>query len=191
MMKGNYAIATDVPDNVVNGHTKTYLVSRTYNGRYLAVAAEEKKGVNRSQKTDKISKDSMQRSKSLWEIEDVIESAMLAEKVGALIKDNKLSTNEVEMVKELKIDRNMEDEEVVDTINAVSIMKEFGYDEAQIKKALDGLREIPKNKKIDDMIDEKEMKKEAKEHKEEPKREEKTMHDDHDEEERIFGPRNH
>ena len=192
MMKGNYAIATDKPDNVMTGHTKTYLVSRTYNGRYLAVAGEEKKGVNRSPKRDDKEKDLTQRSKTKWEIEDVIESAMLAEKVGALIKDNKLSTGEVEAVKELKIDRNMDDKEVVDTINAVSIMKEYGYGEKQIKKALDEFREIPKNKKIDEMIDEKELKEQAKKQKEnKPKREEKTMHDDHDEEERILGPKKH
>ena len=182
MMKGNYAIATDKPDNVLSDHTKTYLLSRTYNGRYLAVAAEEKAGPNRSLKRDDKEKDLTQRSKTKWEIEDVIESAMLAEKVGALINDKKLTTDEVEMVKELKIDRNMDDEEVIDTINAVSVMKEFGYDEKHIGKALEEFKDIPKNKKIDDMIDVEEMKKENNSN-------EKTMHDGYGDNERILGPK--
>ena len=181
MIKGNYAIATDIPDSVMSGHTRTYLVSRTYKGRYLAVAAEEKSGVNRSSKTSDAQKGNMQRGKSLWEIEDVIESAMLAERIGVLVKDKKLTAEEVEMVKKLKVDRNMDDEEVIDTINAVSVLKEFGYNEKQIAKALETFKEIPKDKKIDEMIDKEEQREE--------KGSVKTIHDDHDEEERILGPK--
>ena len=181
MLKGNYGIATDVPDNSTKDHTRTYLVSRTHNGRYLAIAAEEKSGVNRSLKRDDTAKDFSQRSKSLWEIEDIIESALLAERIGALIKDKKLSTKEVELVKELKIDNNMNDEEVIDTINAVSVLKKYGYNERQIQKVLKSFREIPDDKKVDKMIDGAERKEQSSA---------KTMSDGHEDEERILGPKN-
>ncbi len=151
LMRGNYAIATDIPDSVGTGHTTTYLVSRTRDGKYLGIAAEEKNGSNRSLSRDSIEKDSMQRANTVWEIEDIIESAQLAEKIGVLIKDKKLSTKEVDAVKKLKIDGNMDDEEVIDAINAVSVLKEFGCNEDQIKKIIDRFREIP-NKDRDEFI---------------------------------------
>lgn len=153
MLKGNYGIAYDFQDSVMSGHNKSYLVSRVpgvpggHGEGYLAIPLEEKSGVNRNLKSDMEQKNAMSKTETIWDIEELIRSAQLAEKIGALTKDKKLTTGEVSMVRELRQDLNLNDEEVIDTINAVSVMHECGLSETQIKKSLDNFREVPKNPK--------------------------------------------
>lgn len=136
LLKGNYGIATDLPESVASQHTKTYLVSRTPSGQYIAIAAGQKYGVNRNTSGDELQKSMMARGRSVYELEDIIEAAKMAEQIYALNKDGKLTTKEVEMVKKFKIDRNMNDKEIFDSITLVADLKDMGYECNEIKTIL-------------------------------------------------------
>lgn len=171
LIKGNYAIATDVPDSVMGDTQKTYLVARTPNGKYLGMAVGQKQGINRNTSGDSIQKDFMSRENSVYDLEDIIDSALLAEKIYGFNKDGKLTTKEVEFVRKLKFDRNMDDEEVINTVNAISFLREKGYEPQEIKdileKSEEAIEKIQKGK-VEEL--EKEI----------PDEDQKTMHDGHD-----------
>lgn len=136
LLKGNYGIATDLPESVSSQNTKTYLVSRTPNGQYIAIAAGQKSGVNRNMSGDKLQKRMMARGRSVYELEDIIEATKIAEQIYALNKDGKLTTKEVEMVKKFKVDMNMDDEEIFNAITLVADLKDMGYKCNEIKTIL-------------------------------------------------------
>lgn len=136
LLKGRYGIATDLPESATSQNTKTYLVSRTPSGQYIAIAAGQKSGVNRNMSGDEIQKRMMARGRSVYELEDIIEATKLAEQIYALNKDGKLTTREVEMVKKFKIDRNMDDKEVFDAVTLVADLKDMGYECNEIKTIL-------------------------------------------------------
>lgn len=136
MLKGNYGIATDLPESVASQNTKTYLVSRTPKGQYIAIATGQKSGVNRNTSGDVIQKSMMARGKSVYELEDIIEATKIAEQIYALNKDGKLTTREVEMVKKFKIDRNMNDKEIFEAVELVADLKDMGYECDEIKTIL-------------------------------------------------------
>lgn len=136
LMKGEFAIATDVADNVATKTRTRYLVQRTPRGEYIAIAAGQKSGVNRNTTGDKIEKDFMSRENSVYDLEYIIKAALLAEKMYGFNKDGKLTSKEVEIVRTLKIDKNMNDEEVRDTVETIVELQEMGYDEGDIEKIL-------------------------------------------------------
>lgn len=136
MLKGNYGIATDLPESVASQNTKTYLVSRTPKGQYIAIASSQKSGVNRNTSGDVIQKSMMARGRSVYELEDIIEATKIAEKIYALNKDGKLTTREVEMVKKFKVDRNMNDKEIFEAVELVADLKDMGYECNEIKTIL-------------------------------------------------------
>lgn len=136
LLKGNYGIATDLPESVASQNTKTYLVSRTPSGQYIAIATGQKSGVNRNTSGDVLQKSMMARGRSVYELENIIEAAGMAEQIYALNKDGKLTTREVEMVKKFKIDRNMDDKEVFDAVTLVADLKDMGYECNEIKTIL-------------------------------------------------------
>lgn len=136
LLKGRYGIATDLPESATSQNTKTYLVSRTPSGQYIAIAAGQKSGVNRNMSGDELQKRMMARGRSVYELEDIIEATKLAEQIYALNKDGKLTTREVEMVKKFKIDRNMDDKEVFDAVTLVADLKDMGYECNEIKTIL-------------------------------------------------------
>ena len=136
LLRGNYGIATDLPESAASQNTKTYLVSRTPSGQYIAIAAGQKSGVNRNTSGDVLQKRMMARGRSVYELEDIIEAAKMAEQIYALNKDGKLTTKEVEMVKKFKVDRNMNDQEVFDSITLVAELKDMGYECNEIKTIL-------------------------------------------------------
>lgn len=136
LLRGNYGIATDLAESVASQNTKTYLVSRTPRGEYIAIAAGQKSGVNRNTSGDEIQKNLMARGRSVYELEDTIEAAKLAEQIYGLNKDGKLTTKEVEMVKEFKIDKNMDNKEVFDAVTLVAELKDMGYECNEIKTIL-------------------------------------------------------
>ena len=78
----------------------------------------------------------MARGRSVYELEDIIEAAKLAEQIYALNKDGKLTTREVEMVKKFKIDKNMDNKEVFDAVTLVAELKDMGYECNEIKTIL-------------------------------------------------------
>ena len=136
LLRGNYGIATDLPESAASQNTKTYLVSRTPSGQYIAIAAGQKSGVNRNTSGDVLQKRMMARGRSVYELEDIIEAAKMAEQIYALNKDGKLTTKEVEMVKKFKVDRNMNDQEVFDSVTLVAELKDMGYECNEIKTIL-------------------------------------------------------
>lgn len=173
LLKGNYAIGTDVATNVMSENTKTYLIQRTPRGQYIGIAVGQKQGVNRNTSGDSIQKDFMSRENSIYDLEDIIASALLAEKINGFNKDGKLTTKEVEIVRRLKFDRNMDDSQVINTVKAICFLREKGYEPQEIK----GIME-----KVDGAI-EKIEKGEVKKLVEELPGEDdnqKTMHDGHD-----------
>lgn len=190
LLKGRYGIATDLPESATSQNTKTYLVSRTPSGQYIAIAAGQKSGVNRNMSGDELQKRMMARGRSVYELEDIIEATKLAEQIYALNKDGKLTTREVEMVKKFKIDRNMDDKEVFDAVTLVADLKDMGYECNEIKTILSARskEEIMKlAKEVDDHSRESSGKtKQMNEVNEDIENTgEKTLHDGHDGE-RLF-----
>lgn len=146
LLKGNYAIATDIADNTLTGHTRTYLAARTPNGKYIAIATGQKKGVHRNTSSDSIQKDFMSRENSVYDLNDIIESALLAEKIYGFNKDGKLTAKEIEIVRRFKFDKNMDDKEVINIINAISLLREMGYEHNEIKDIIDDVKDAPESK---------------------------------------------
>ena len=146
LLKGNYAIATDVADNTLTGHTRTYLAARTPNGKYIAIAAGQKQGVHRNTSGNSIQKDFMSRENTVYDLEDVVESAVLAEKIYGFNKDGKLTAKEIEIVRRFKFDKNMDDKEVVNIINAISLLREMGYEHNEIREIIDDVKDAPQSK---------------------------------------------
>lgn len=146
LLKGNYAIATDIPENTLTGNTRTYLAARAPSGRYIAIAAGQKKGVHRNTSSNSIQKDFMSRENTVYDLEDLIESALLAEKIYGFNKDGKLTAKEVEIVRRFKFDNNMDDKEVINIINAISLLREMGYEHNEIKDIIDDVKEAPESK---------------------------------------------
>ena len=136
LMKGNYGIATDIPESAMSDNTRTYLAIRTPSGEYIAIAAGQKSGVNRNTTGNMIEKDYMSRENSVYDLENIILSAKLAEQIYGFNKDGKLTVNEVEFVRRLKIDKNMDDKEIIDTVDTIIALKEMGYERNEIKRIL-------------------------------------------------------
>ena len=136
LIRGEFAIATDVPDSTLSSNTTTYLTQRTPRGEYIAIAAGQKSGINRNTTGNKIEKDFMSRENSVYELEDIIMAAQLAEQIYGFNKDGKLTAKEVEIVRMLKIDKNMDDTEVKDAVDIVIELKEMGYEKSDMKKIL-------------------------------------------------------
>lgn len=192
LLRGNYGIATDLPESVASQNTKTYLVSRTPKGQYVAIATGQKCGVNRNTSGDKIQKSMMARGRSVYELEDIIEATKLAEQIYALNKDGKLTTREVEMVKKFKVDRNMDDKEVFESITLVAELKDMGYECNEIKTILSARNkeEIMKlAKEVDDHSKESngETKQMSKVSEDVENTNGKTLHDGHDGERLFLG----
>lgn len=196
LLKGRYGIATDLPESATSQNTKTYLVSRTPSGQYIAIAAGQKSGVNRNTSGDVLQKSMMARGRSVYELEDIIDAAKMAEQIYALNKDGKLTTREVEMVKKFKIDRNMDDKEVFDAVTLVADLKDMGYECNEIKTILSARskEEIMKlAKEVDDHSRESSGKtKQMNEVNEDIENTGgKTLHDGHDGERLFPGERKH
>ena len=173
LLKGDYAIGTDVATSVISENTRTYLIQRTPKGRYIGIDVGQKQGVNRNTSGDSIQKDFMSRENSIYDLEDVIAAALLAEKIYGFNKDGKLTTKEVEIVRRLKFDRNMDDSEVANTVKAVCFLREKGFEPQEIKDIME---------KVDGAI-EKIEKGEVKKLQEEVSGgddNQKTIHDGHD-----------
>lgn len=196
LLKGRYGIATDLPESATSQNTKTYLVSRTPSGQYIAIAAGQKSGVNRNTSGDVLQKSMMARGRSVYELEDIIDAAKMAEQIYALNKDGKLTTREVEMVKKFKIDRNMDDKEVFDAVALVADLKDMGYECNEIKTILSARskEEIMKlAKEVDDHSRDSSGKtKQMNEvNKDIENTDGKTLHDGHDGEHLFPGERRH
>ena len=146
LLKGNYGIATAIPTNVATGNKTTYLVARTPSGRYIGIAAGQKQGVNRNTSSDRIQKDFMSRENSVYDLEDVIAAAELGSKIYGLNNDGKLTAEEIELVRKLKDEKGMKDDEVIKTIKTVELLRKMGYDMNQIREMLENTKETPKNK---------------------------------------------
>ena len=146
LLKGDYGIATAIPTSVASDNKTTYLVARTPKGKYIGIAAGEKQGVNRNTSSNRTQKDFMSRENSVYDLEDVIMAAELGEKIYGLNKDGKLTTEEVELVRRLKEERGMTDTEVVNTINAVGLLRKMGYDTSEIRRMMENANDAPKNK---------------------------------------------
>ena len=194
LLKGNYGIATDLPESVASQNTKTYLVSRTPSGQYIAIAAGQKSGVNRNMSGDELQKSMMARGRSVYELEDIIEATKLAEQIYGLNKDGKLTTKEVEMVKKFQVDKNMDDKQVFEAITLVADLKDMGYECNDIKTILSARNkdEIMKlAKEVDDHSKENSGKtKQINEVNEDIENTSgKTLHDGHDGERLLPGER--
>lgn len=181
--KGSYAIATEIPTSTASDNIRTYLAVRTPGEQYIAIAAGQKRGVNRNTSGNELQKDFMTRANSVYEIEDIAESAELAKKI---LNKGKLSAEEVEMVRKLKDDEGMSDKEIETVIDTVSILKnELGYKPNEIKEILGDVLKAPDSKeatiKLAKQLDEKERRNQNA----------KGFHDDHGDEERILGPKKH
>lgn len=195
MLKGNYGIATDLPESVASQNTKTYLVSRTPKGQYIAIASGQKSGVNRNTSGDEIQKSMMARGRSVYELEDIIEATKIAEQIYGLNKDGKLTTREVEMVKRFKVDRNMNDKEIFETVELVADLKDMGYECNEIKTILSARskEEIMKlAKEVDDHSKDSDGKtKQMSEVNDDIENKGKTLHDGHGGEREFPGPKRH
>lgn len=173
LIRGEYAIATDIPDSIMSGNTQTYLAVRTPSGEYIAIEVGQKRGVNRDPSGNKIQKDFMSRENTVYELEDIIESAQLAEKIYGFTKDGKLTTKEVEIVRRLKIEKNMQDKDIVNIIDAICMLREMGYKPNEIKKVINDVKDAPNSQ-------EKTLKLAEKIEEDRTDSQEKTMHDGHD-----------
>lgn len=186
LIKGEYAILTD--RNFGNDNTRTYLASITPSGEYIAIAAGQKQGVNRNTSGNDIQKDFMSRANSVYELEDIVDAALLAEQIYGITKDGKLTTKEVEMVRRLKIEENMEDKEIKNVVDSIMLLKKMGYDCNQIKEIIDDVKDAPDSpeaaKKLANNVKEQERAPENRD--DDSDEEQKTMHDGHDGE-RILG----
>ena len=136
IVKGRYAIVEDVPDSVMSQTRRTYLAIRTPGENYIAIAAGQKHGINRNTSSNSVQKDFMSRENTVYEIEDVAEAAILAERIYGITEDGKLTTEEVEMVRVLRIDKNMNDTEVTNAVGVIIGLKEMGYEKGDIEKIL-------------------------------------------------------
>ena len=148
LIRGQYAIATDFPDSVVSQNTTTYVVTRLPNGQYLGSEIGQKYGVNRNTSGNVIQKDNMARAKSKYQLEDIVDAANLAQKSDVLNRDGKLTTEEVELVRKLKKDKGLTDQEVFDTIDTIAILKELGFDCGEIKNMMVQAKDAEKIEKI-------------------------------------------
>lgn len=138
LIKGRYAIATDRPESVSSQNTTTYLVTRTPSGRYIAIAAGERRGVNRNTSGDKNQKYYSARGRSVYELEHVLDAAETASQVNAFNKDGKLTTKEVEIVRRVEKDKGVDEEEFFDAVTILIFeLKDMGFECNQIKKILD------------------------------------------------------
>lgn len=136
LIRGEYGIATDVADGVMSENTRTYLAIRTPRGEYIAIAAGQKSGINRNTTGNSIEKDFMSRENSVYDLEDIIKAAQIAEQIYGFNKDGKLTAKEVEFVRRLKVDKNMNDKEVINAVDTIIALKEMGYEQNDIKRIL-------------------------------------------------------
>lgn len=140
LIRGSYAIATEVPNSALSDNTRTYLTRRTPEGDYIGIAAGQKQGVNRNISGDKIQKDMMSRANSIYELDDIVEAAKLASKIFDLTKDGKLTTKEVEMVRKLRTDNGLSDQAIENVIDVVVALREMGLTCDQIKEVAEKVK---------------------------------------------------
>lgn len=90
---GNYGIATKVPDGVSAEMTKSYSVTRTKDGKYIATQMIEKSGQNRDPKLP--GKAIADRTRSVYDIEDSIEQKDEIDNSGMEIAEDGTTVEEV------------------------------------------------------------------------------------------------
>ena len=137
LLKGRYGIATDMPENVATSNTTSYMVQRLPNGQYLAVEMAQARGINRNTSGNLIQKELMSRSKSRRQMEDTVQEAELAKQIEPIMKDGILTTEELELVKKLKEDKNMNNSEVRMTVDTIVSLKDMGFSCDEIKPMLE------------------------------------------------------
>lgn len=154
LLKGNYGLATDFTNNVVTQNTTTYVVQRLPNGQYLGIAAAQKSGVERTPKSDDFQKDAMS-NKSPIQMQSTVEAANAAQQIYAFIKDNKLTTEEVQLVKDLKREKNwLTDKEVGDIADTIISLKELGFKCDEIKNMMVKIKDADELEKIAKSVEE-------------------------------------
>lgn len=90
---GNRGIATKIPDGVSADMTKSFAVTRTKDGKYLATQMIEKTGQNRDPNLP--GKDIADRTRSVYDIEDSIETKEEIERNGMKIAQDGVSVDEI------------------------------------------------------------------------------------------------
>lgn len=156
LLKGRYGIATDMPKDVTTSNTTSYMVQRLPNGQYLAVEMAQARGINRNTSGDLMQKELMSRSKSRCQMEDTVKAAELAKHIEPIMKDGILTTEELELVKKLKEDKNMNNSEVRMTVDTITSLKEMGFKCDEIKPMLedwgkDKIKKVSEELKKDDI----------------------------------------
>ena len=136
LLKGQYGIATDIPEDVASDNTTSYMVQRLPNGQYIGIEVAQAYGVNRNTSGNEIQKDLMSKTKSKYQLEDTVEAANLAQEIEPIMQDGKLTTEELMLVKKLKEEKNMNDSEVKATVDTISCLKELGFECSQIETML-------------------------------------------------------
>ena len=140
LVKGNYAIATDFPDSVISQNTTSYIVSRLPNGEYIGSEIAQKSGYNRNTSGDKLQKEDFSRTKSKYEFEDIVRAAEVAKNCRELQLDGKLTTEELELVKKIKEDKSLNNDQVKDIVSTIVILKKSGLKPEQTKEIIENAK---------------------------------------------------
>lgn len=92
---GNRGIATKIPDGVSAEMTKSFAVTRTKDGKYIATQMIEKSGQNRDPKLP--GKDIADRTRSVYDIEDSLETKEEMETAGMAVSKDGVSVDEISL----------------------------------------------------------------------------------------------
>lgn len=136
LLKGQYGIATDIPENVASNNTTTYMVQRLPNGQYIGIEVAQASGVNRNTSGNIAQKDLMSKTKSKYQLEDTVEAANLAQGIEPIMQDGILTTEELMLVKKLKEEKNMSNREVKATVDTIVCLRELGFKCNEIEQML-------------------------------------------------------
>ncbi|MCL2342228.1 MAG: hypothetical protein FWC53_04255 [Firmicutes bacterium] len=139
IVRGRYAIATDMPDGTgISERTYTFICVRGPGEKYLAIEALDDRTNEAS--NDTLIKSNMNRDKSVYEIEDVADAAVMAQKIESLAWDGKFTSEEVELVKKLTVEKALNEGEVIDFLEFVHELKKLGLNDTEVKAILDSAK---------------------------------------------------
>ena len=127
---GTYGIATKIPDSGTTDMTKSFSVSRTKDGKYLATQLIERSGQNRDPKLP--GKEVGDRTKSVYDKEKFLDQKDEIEKSGMEIADDGISVGEIGLYEYFK-EKGYKDPEIDRMIKDME-ENEISADEAESKE---------------------------------------------------------
>jgi hypothetical protein len=130
---GRYVLISNVAEGAMTGRETTYIGQLTPDGSIVVVEALDSRN-NRASGESTV-KEGVARNKSVYEVQEIAESARLAKKIREMTQDDRITQEEVELVRSLKKETTKECD-VIHFLDFIYDLRKEGIKDKDIERLL-------------------------------------------------------